>query len=211
MEIEEECRVPNVDTAEWSSRQVLGRLASASVWHAVGSRSSYSIPPDRNAGRRGTAVLDVDAARQSPGWNPAVVHGSWYCLFVMRERERESLSQAARVRVRSNADHEVSHGLSTCAYRAHVFAWNTEAEPRRRLLHGSSYTACAPTCGLSVHTARSDSLGCRFSFSLSLRRTMSEIRNLIPSSRSFRELNSKKKNTFVIDKIILSSFPNAKL
>lgn len=160
MEIEEECRVLNVDTAEWSSRQVLGRLASASVWHAVGSRSSYSIPPDRNAGRRGTAVPDVDAARQSPGWNPAVVHGSWYCLFVMRERE----SPAARVRVRSNADHEVSHGLSTCAYRAHVFAWNTEAEPRRRLLLCFVvHSLCAPTCGSSVHTGGSDRLGCRFS------------------------------------------------
>lgn len=98
MEIEEECRVPNVDTAEWSSRQVLGQLASASVWHAVGSRSSsYSIPPDRNAGRRGTAVLDVDAARQSPGWNPAVVHGSWYCLFVMRERESPPEYEYARM------------------------------------------------------------------------------------------------------------------
>jgi len=34
-EIEEECRVPNVDTAEWSFWQVFGLLAPASVWYAV--------------------------------------------------------------------------------------------------------------------------------------------------------------------------------
>ena len=45
-----------------------------------------------------------------------------------------------------------------------MFAWNTEAEPRlRRLLHASSCTACAPTCGSSVYTGGSDRPVCRFS------------------------------------------------